>query len=84
MSLCDQLNIGLLFPFRNPIEWRRPWPQFYAEQLAQIRGAEDLGYDEAWLTEHHFAEDGYSPAILPIASAIAATTTRIRVMFCTW
>jgi alkanesulfonate monooxygenase SsuD/methylene tetrahydromethanopterin reductase-like flavin-dependent oxidoreductase (luciferase family) len=79
MSLCDQLNIGLLFPFRNPVEWRRPWPQFYAEQLAQVKGAEDLGYDQAWLTEHHFAEDGYSPAILPIASAIAAITTRIRV-----
>ena len=79
MSLCDQLNVGLLFPFRNPVEWRRPWPEFYAEQLAQIKGAEDLGYDQAWLTEHHFAEDGYSPAILPIASAIAAITTRIRV-----
>ena len=37
------------------------------------------GYDEIWLTEHHFAEDGYSPAILPIASAIAAVTKRIRI-----
>ncbi|MDO8430768.1 MAG: LLM class flavin-dependent oxidoreductase, partial [Candidatus Binatus sp.] len=71
MSLCANLNIGLLFPFRNPPAWRRPWQQFYAEQLAQIRLAEQLGFDEAWLTEHHFAEDGYSPAILPIASAIA-------------
>jgi alkanesulfonate monooxygenase SsuD/methylene tetrahydromethanopterin reductase-like flavin-dependent oxidoreductase (luciferase family) len=79
MSLCPKLDIGLLFPFRNPPEWRKPWPQFYAEQLSQIRIAEELGYDEAWLTEHHFADDGYSPAILPIATAIAATTRRIRV-----
>src|SRR5215475_3579705 len=79
MSLVAKLNVGLLFPFRNPREWRRPWPQFYAEQLLQVRAAEELGYDEAWLTEHHFAEDGYSPAVLPIASAIAATTTRIRI-----
>jgi alkanesulfonate monooxygenase SsuD/methylene tetrahydromethanopterin reductase-like flavin-dependent oxidoreductase (luciferase family) len=79
MSLVQKLNVGLLFPFRNPPEFRRPWPQYYAEQLSQIRTAEELGYDEAWLTEHHFAEDGYSPAILPIASAIAATTTRIRI-----
>jgi alkanesulfonate monooxygenase SsuD/methylene tetrahydromethanopterin reductase-like flavin-dependent oxidoreductase (luciferase family) len=57
----------------------RPWPQFYAEQLAQIRAAEELGFDEAWLTEHHFAEDGYSPALFPIAAAIAATTRRIRI-----
>ncbi len=79
MSLCANLNIGLLFPFRNPPQWRRPWAQYYSEQLAQIRHAEELGFDEVWLTEHHFAEDGYSPAILPIAAAIAATTRRIRI-----
>ncbi len=77
-SLC-QLNVGLLFPFRNPPAWREPFTEFYAEQLAQTRFAEELGYDEIWLTEHHFAEDGYSPAILPIASAIAAMTKRIRI-----
>ncbi|MDB5107147.1 MAG: hypothetical protein JWM69_88 [Candidatus Binatus sp.] len=79
MSICANLNVGLLFPFRNPAAWRRPWPQYYSEQLAQIRKAEELRFDEAWLTEHHFAEDGYSPSILPIAAAIAATTTRIRI-----
>jgi alkanesulfonate monooxygenase SsuD/methylene tetrahydromethanopterin reductase-like flavin-dependent oxidoreductase (luciferase family) len=79
MSLCPNLNIGLLFPFRNAPAWRRPWPQYYSEQLAQIRAAEELGFDEAWLTEHHFAEDGYSPALFPIAAAIAATTKRIRI-----
>lgn len=79
MSICRNLNVGLLFPFRNPPAWRKPFAEFYADQLAQTRFAEDLGYDEIWLTEHHFAEDGYSPAILPIASAIAAITRRIRI-----
>jgi alkanesulfonate monooxygenase SsuD/methylene tetrahydromethanopterin reductase-like flavin-dependent oxidoreductase (luciferase family) len=79
MSLCKNLNVGLLFPFRNPPAWRKPFPAFYADQLQQAQFAEQLGYDEIWLTEHHFAEDGYSPAILPIASAIAALTTRIRI-----
>ena len=79
MSICTNLNVGLLFPFRNPPAWRKPFADFYAEQLAQTRVAEELGYDEIWLTEHHFAEDGYSPAILPIASAIAAITKRIRI-----
>ena len=79
MSICRNLNVGLLFPFRNPPAWRKPFTDFYADQLAQTRLAEDLGYDEIWLTEHHFAEDGYSPAILPIAAAIAAVTKRIRV-----
>jgi alkanesulfonate monooxygenase SsuD/methylene tetrahydromethanopterin reductase-like flavin-dependent oxidoreductase (luciferase family) len=73
------MNIGLMFPFRNPPQWRVPFPQFYAEQLRQVRVAEELGYDEAWLTEHHFAEDGYSPSLLPIASAIGAVTSRIRI-----
>jgi alkanesulfonate monooxygenase SsuD/methylene tetrahydromethanopterin reductase-like flavin-dependent oxidoreductase (luciferase family) len=79
MSICRNLNVGLLFPFRNPPAWRKPFADFYADQIAQTRLAEDLGYDEIWLTEHHFAEDGYSPAILPIASAIAAVTRRIRI-----
>jgi probable F420-dependent oxidoreductase len=79
MSICKNLNVGLLFPFRNPPAWRKPFADFYADQLAQTRHAEELGYDEIWLTEHHFAEDGYSPAILPIASAIAAVTKYIRI-----
>ena len=79
MSICANLNVGLLFPFRNPPAWRKPFADFYADQLEQTRLAEQLGYDEIWLTEHHFAEDGYSPAILPIASAIAAITKRIRI-----
>ncbi len=79
MSIVKNLNVGLLFPFRNPPAWRMPFADFYAEQLAQTRYAEELGFDEIWLTEHHFAEDGYSPAILPIASAIAAITKRIRI-----
>ena len=73
------MNVGLLFPFRNPPKWRKPFTQFYAEQLRQAQLAEELGYDTIWLTEHHFAEDGYSPSLLPIAGALAAMTTRIRI-----
>ena len=73
------MNFGLLMPFRNPPQWHRPFPQFYAEQLSQVRLAEALGYDTIWLTEHHFCEDGYSPSLLPIASAIATVTSRIRI-----
>lgn len=73
------MDIGLLFPFRNPPQWRKPFAQFYAEQLRQTQVAEQLGYDTIWLTEHHFAEDGYSPSLLPIASAIATMTSRVRI-----
>ena len=73
------MNVGLLFPFRNPPQWRKPFPQFYAEQLKQMQVAEELGFDTIWLTEHHFAEDGYSPSLLPIAGAVAGMTSRVRI-----
>ena len=73
------MDVGLLFPFRNPPQWRKPFPEFYAEQLKQTQIAEELGYDTVWLTEHHFAEDGYSPSLLPIAGAIATLTSRVRI-----
>ncbi|MEX2206375.1 MAG: hypothetical protein WEF50_09140 [Myxococcota bacterium] len=59
-------NLGLMFGFRNPPQWRRPFPELYASELRAIRDAEALGYDTIWLTEHHFAEDGYSPSVLPM------------------
>ena len=73
------MNVGLMFSFRNPPKWKKPWADVYESQLAEIRLAEDLGYDSVWLTEHHFAEDGYSPSLLTIAGAVAATTRRVRI-----
>ena len=73
------MNFGLLFPFRNPPEWRMPFPKLYRKHLDLTVKAEDLGYDTIWLTEHHFVEDGYSPSLLPIAAAIAARTKKIRI-----
>ncbi len=70
-----------MVPFRNPPRWHVPPAAFYAEQLAQLQLAEDLGYDQIWLTEHHFSEDGYSPALFPLAAAIAARTSTIRIGF---
>jgi alkanesulfonate monooxygenase SsuD/methylene tetrahydromethanopterin reductase-like flavin-dependent oxidoreductase (luciferase family) len=65
--------------FQNPAQWRIPWPDLYAETLDFIRAAEALGIDEVWLSEHHFADDGTCPALLPVAAAIAASTSRIRI-----
>jgi probable F420-dependent oxidoreductase len=73
------LEFGLIYDFRNPTRWERPFPELYAEQLEQIVYAEQLGFDSVWITEHHFIEDGYTPSVLPIAAAIAARTSRIRI-----
>jgi alkanesulfonate monooxygenase SsuD/methylene tetrahydromethanopterin reductase-like flavin-dependent oxidoreductase (luciferase family) len=51
----------------------------YADVLDLCAGAERLGFDAVWLSEHHFVDDGYMPSLLPVAAAIAARTTRIRI-----
>ena len=73
------LKFGLLWPFRNPEFSRQPWPAFYRDHLDLCVESEALGYDHIWLSEHHFVEDGYSPSVLPIAAALAARTSRIRI-----
>ncbi len=72
-------QFGLIYDFRNPPQWRKPWAQFYDELLEEIVYAEQLGYDHVWITEHHFIDDGYTPSVLPIAAAIARLTSRIRI-----
>jgi len=78
MSL-PALRFGLWYSFRNPAPWAVDYPSLYAAHLRQIAWAETIGYDDVWLTEHHFCSDGHAPSILPLAAAVAATTRRIRI-----
>ncbi|MCB0994018.1 MAG: LLM class flavin-dependent oxidoreductase [Acidimicrobiales bacterium] len=73
------MQIGLFLDLRNPEQWRRPWATHYADTLALVERAEELGLDSVWLTEHHLFADGYLPQPLTLASAIAARTSRIRI-----
>jgi alkanesulfonate monooxygenase SsuD/methylene tetrahydromethanopterin reductase-like flavin-dependent oxidoreductase (luciferase family) len=73
------MNLGLLFPFRNPPQNAVPFAQLYRDHLNLAADAEQLGFDTIWLTEHHFLEDGYSSSLLPIAAAIGARTSTIRI-----
>jgi len=73
------MKVGLLFSHRNPPQWRAPWHQLYAETLEQVEYAEWLGFDSVFTTEHHFIEDGYSPALMPIEAAWAARTSRVKI-----
>ena len=47
--------------------------------LEEARWAEELGYDEVWLAEHHFSPYGTLANLPLMASAIAAQTERIRI-----
>ena len=73
------LRFGLWVDFRNPPQWRRPYKDLYAETLDMIAFGESVGYDDVWLSEHHFVDDGYSPAQMPIAAAVALKTKKIRI-----
>jgi alkanesulfonate monooxygenase SsuD/methylene tetrahydromethanopterin reductase-like flavin-dependent oxidoreductase (luciferase family) len=73
------MRVGTVIGFQNPAAWRQSWAELYAESLEFAARADVLGFDEVWLTEHHFSDDGYSPALMPIAAAIAARTRSIRI-----
>ena len=77
--MSQALKFGLWYSFRNPGEWQTDYPALYRQHLDQISWAETIGYDDVWLTEHHFCDDGHAPSILPLAAAVAATTKRIRI-----
>jgi alkanesulfonate monooxygenase SsuD/methylene tetrahydromethanopterin reductase-like flavin-dependent oxidoreductase (luciferase family) len=62
-------------PPDSPVHHR----QLYAELLDQSRLIESAGLDSMWLSEHHFADDGYAPSVLPLAAALLARTERISV-----
>lgn len=51
-------------------------PQLYQNLLAQFDELEALGYDDAWVTEHHFHEYGGLISDPPVFLAAAARTTK--------
>lgn len=73
------LRFGLWYSLRNPAAWPRREVDIYRATLRQIAWAETIGYDDVWLTEHHFCEDAHAPSILPLASAVAVSTQKIRI-----
>lgn len=73
-----KLTFGYLYDFRNPQPWRRPWADLYAETLEFITWTESIGFEGAWVPEHHGAGDGYVPSPLVVLGAIAARTKTIK------
>ena len=74
-----KVKVGYQLDFRNPPGSPRSFRELYRESLAQVQAAEQLGFNSIWLTEHHFTDDGYLPALMPAAAAIAARTTRVTI-----
>ena len=73
------MRFGLTYDFRNPPKFQRNTADLYEQLIDQIVTAETLGFDQVWLTEHHFTDDGYNPSVMPMAAAIASRTSVIRI-----
>jgi len=72
------VEIGLFTEF----EWRpgADEAQAFADSLAQMTAAEDLGYDAVWLAELHFQKErSVLSSPLVVGAAIAARTKRVKI-----
>ena len=75
--MAVQIGIGL-FTGQIPPGSDRTFATEYREILEMVRLAEAIGFDSAWVSEHHGAGDGYLPSLLPMLAAMAAATERVR------
>lgn len=72
------MKFGLLFLLQDPPNAAHI-PRLYDEVFAQAALAEEVGFDAFFLPEHHQMPDGYLPAPLTFAAALAARTTRAEI-----
>ncbi len=63
----------------NPVEEPYPHQAVHARTTDEIIRAEALGYDTAWIAEHHFSTNyGIMPDCFAFMAYLAARTTRIN------
>jgi alkanesulfonate monooxygenase SsuD/methylene tetrahydromethanopterin reductase-like flavin-dependent oxidoreductase (luciferase family) len=73
------VRFGVAHDFRCPPGSDYSLADVYAQTLDQVEQLDRLGLDLVWFSEHHFVEDGYLPSFAPVAGAVAARTSRIRI-----
>lgn len=76
-----QLGTGLFTAQQRPDD-DREMSALYDEVLTLTREIEAAGLDSAWVSEHHFSEDGYLSATMPTLAAMAAVTDDIELGPC--
>jgi probable F420-dependent oxidoreductase len=72
-----RIGIGL-FTGQVPPGSERTFEREYRETLELVRLAEAIGFDSAWVSEHHGSSDGYLPSLLVMLAAFAEATSEIR------
>ena len=75
------MEFGILFTSQPNTE-AEPYPHrdVHGRVTAQILRADELGYDYAWLAEHHFSNEyGIMPDVFVYAGYLAGLTQRIKI-----
>ena len=73
------MKIGIgLFTGQIPKGVDRTFHEEYRDEIQLVQLVEEEGLDAAWVSEHHFSEDGYLPSLLVLLAAFAAVTERIE------
>src|SRR5216117_784942 len=72
------MGFGLFTEFQCPAGMREA--AAFDESMAQMRAAEDLGFDAVWLAEIHFQKDrSVLASPLVVAAALATWTRRVKI-----
>lgn len=79
--LYMKLGTGLFTGQRRPGD-DRSFEAIYAEILDLAQTIDEAGLASAWVSEHHFTDDGYLPGTMPTLGAIAAVTEGIELGTC--
>ncbi|MFP4590453.1 MAG: LLM class flavin-dependent oxidoreductase [Halobacteriales archaeon] len=75
------LGTGLFTAQRRPGD-DRSFEAIYAEVLALAEAIDEAGLASAWVSEHHFADDGYLSGTMPTLGAMAAATDDVDLGTC--
>ncbi|ELY57302.1 luciferase-like protein [Natronococcus amylolyticus DSM 10524] len=76
-----KLGTGLFTAQQRPGDDREP-SALYDDVLRLTREIEDAGLDSAWVSEHHFEEDGYLSGTMPTLGAMAAECEELEIGSC--
>ena len=71
----------LRFDMRQPETSRVSRADMYQAAIEMCAWGDDKGIGSVHLSEHHGSADGYCPSPLVFASAIAARTTNMRILY---
>lgn len=69
------MRIGVFCTYENP---RDDYVHCLTTQTRLVQHVEALGFEEAWVAEHHFNPDAASPSILALLAYLAGVTSTIR------